>query len=303
MPHPRRPGQRGAGSGGTTSRSVEGYGVVQLAALDLRRRPDHRAELTSQLLMGEVVRVIGHIGGGQWLKIWNESDGYVGWVRSYGIRSAGRVRTRRWLKLARGRVVVPFCEVRSARRGGHALTPLFWNSRVIPGRTSGPRRRVELPDGRRGWVTRPALDTRGRRVAIMGRIQDLLGTPYLWGGRTPHGFDCSGLVQQLLSEQGIALPRDADDQYRETRMRLERSDLRLGDLLFFARGRRRIEHVGLALGGGYFVHARGAVRVNSIDPDNPFYDNALAEQLRAFGRTKLRRNSAARHGPKNREPA
>src|SRR5262245_28344948 len=130
----------------------------------------------------------------------------------------------------------------------------------------------------------------------MGRIRDLLGTPYLWGGRTPHGFDCSGLVQQLLAEQGIVLPRDADDQYKKTRARLELTQLEMGDLLFFGRGTKRMEHVGLSLGGGYFVHARGAVRVNSIDPDNRFYDKALSAQVRGFGRTKLQGASRARRG-------
>src|SRR5262249_30470242 len=156
-------------------------------------------------------------------------DGYVGWARSYGFQAASRARTRRWLHRATGRVVVSFCEVRSAARGGFSLTPLFWNCRVIPGRSAGGRRAVGLPAGGRGWVSGGAIDSRAKRVAITARIRDLLGTPYLWGGRTPHGFDCSGLVQQLLAEQGIVLPRDADDQYKKTRARLEPTQLEMGD--------------------------------------------------------------------------
>ena len=281
----------------------EEHGVVQLAALDLRRRPDHRAELTSQLLMGEVVRVLERGRDDQWWRVENESDGYAGWVRSYGIRPASRSRTRRWLALARGRVIVPYCQVRSARLGGHSLTPLFWNGRVIAGRAAGGRRRVELPDGRRGWVDAAAVGTGPNRVKLLDRVRDLLGTPYLWGGRTPHGLDCSGLVQQLLGEQGVALPRDAHDQYLVTRRAISPAELGLGDLVFFARGKRRIQHVGLVLGGGYYVHARGVVRVNSLDPDNPFCDKPLSAQLRGFGRTKLVGMPGIRRGPKNREPA
>jgi hypothetical protein len=285
----------------TKRRSTEPCGVVQLAALDLRRRPDHRAELTSQLLMGEVVRILER-GPREWWRVRNEADGYAGWARSYGIRPASRARTRRWLELARGRVIVAFCEVRSAARGGHSLTPLFWNGRVIPGRRSGSRRRVELPDGRRGWVSTGALDTGGRRIEIMGRIGDLMGTPYLWGGRTPLGFDCSGLIQQLLSEQGIPLPRDAHDQFRATHTTIDPAKLGFGDLIFFGRGTSRMEHVGLMLGAGYYLHSRGAVRVNSIDPGNPFYDKALANQIRAFGRTKLSNKRPPRKGPGDLEP-
>jgi len=177
---------------------AETHGVVQLAALDLRRRPDHRSELTSQLLMGEVVRVVSGRTGDSWLRVENEADAYSGWVRSYGVRRASRARTRAWLRLARARVIAPFCEVRSRARGGHLLTPLFWNGRVIAGRAAAGMRRVELPDGRRGWVLSRALDARGGHGRILERIRGLLGTPYLWGGRTPMGFDCSELVQQLL---------------------------------------------------------------------------------------------------------
>ena len=283
--------------------SAGSHGVVQLAALDLRRRPDHAAELTSQLLMGEVVRVRSRTANGQWCQVENEADGYVGWTHAYGLRFAGRTRVRRWLALARGRITVPFTEVRSGPRGGHVLTPLFWNGRVIPGRASGSRRRVELPDGRRGWLAVEAMQTGGPPVPLLARIRDLLGTPYLWGGRTPHGFDCSGLVQQLMAEQGIALPRDAHDQYLVTRAPLEPGELRLGDLIFFSRGRGRAQHVAMALGGGFYVHARGSVRVNAMDSTNPFYDKPLSRQLLGFGRAKHIRLARVFRGHRKREPA
>ena len=265
----------------------ENHGVVVLAALDVRRHPEHAAELTSQLLMGEVVRVLQSDQDAQWLRVENEADGYSGWVRSYGIRRATRARTRRWLALAKGRVAVPFSHVFAAPTGPRVLSPLFWNDRLIPGRKSGARRGVELPDGRCGWVDANVLGTRGTKTDLLGRIEQLLGTPYHWGGRTPHGFDCSGLVQQLMAEQGVALPRDAHDQYLATKRALDPDELQLGDLVFFARGGTRMEHVGLVLGDGYFVHASGVVRVNSMDPSNPFHDMPLALQLKAFGRTKL----------------
>src|SRR5262249_23980249 len=146
------------------------------------------------------------------------------------------------------------------------------------------------------------LDTTGRGWSLVERIRDLLGTPYLWGGRTPHGFDCSGLVQQLLAEQGIALPRDAHDQYLATRVDLGAKGPQGGDLVFFGRGRGRMQHVALVLGDGYYVHARGSVRLNSLDRGSPFYDKPLNAQIRGFGRIKLdgermRRSAMARGEP------
>ena len=262
-------------------------GVVVLAALDVRPRPEHRAELVSQLLLGETVRVLASPRGGEWLRVRNDADGYAGWVRSWGLRRASPARIRRWRGLAGGRVVVSFGEVRADPRGGHLLTPVFWNARLIAGRRRGSVRRVELPDGRRGWIHARAVASRSRPTPLIGRIRSLLGTPYLWGGRTPHGFDCSGFVQQLVWEQGLALPRDAHDQFRLTRRGLEPGDLKPGDLVFFGRPGARIGHVGMALGGGYYVHCRGWVRVNSLERGNRFCDNELIDQIRGFGRPGL----------------
>jgi len=263
------------------------HAVVTLAAIDLRRRPDHRAELTSQLLMGEVVHVLASRDGGAWLRVRNEADGYAGWARAYGLRRASRARTRRWRTVANARVVAPFAHVTAAKDGGPTLSPLFWNGRLVAHRGSGPARRVELPDGRQGWAPAAAIDTRDRHVPLAERVRGLLGTPYLWGGRTPHGFDCSGLVQQLLAEQSVAVPRDAHEQWLATRCDLAVPELQFGDLVFFRHRGSRMDHVGLALGDGWFVHSSGMVRVNSLQSNNPLCDKWLLDHVRGFGRTKL----------------
>ncbi len=266
------------------TRSPGTHGVVTMAALDLRKRPEHRAELGSQLLLGETVRVIGQASRGQWLRVRNEADGYAGWVRAWGIRRVSRVRAGRWRDRARARVNESFAAIRAREAAGPLLMPAFWNSRLIAGPRRGRTRRVELPDGRRGWIAARAIAPPRRPMPVVHRIRELLGTPYLWGGRTPHGLDCSGFVQQVLAEQGIALPRDAHEQFRVARARLEPVELRLGDLIFFGVPRNRVGHVGLVLGGGYFAHCRGWVRVNSMNTRNPLCDNELMAQWRGFGR-------------------
>jgi cell wall-associated NlpC family hydrolase len=119
---------------------------------------------------------------------------------------------------------------------------------------------------------------------MISRVRSLLGVPYLWGGRTPAGFDCSGFVQQVLGERGVLLPRDAWEQRAACRPLPRRESPLPGDLLFFGIPRARVSHVGLALGGGYFADCRGRVRIASMESDNPLVDSALMAQYRGAGR-------------------
>jgi len=255
------------------------HGVVSIAALDVRGRPDHRSELTSQLLLGEVVRLTGSRLEGQWWRVENLADGYRGWVRGWGLVPATFTRARNWQSRARGRVAVPMVEA-LARKGRSALvSPLFLGSRVIPGAARGGWRRVELPDGRRGWVPAAKLTLRGEKPALLERVMSLLGAPYHWGGRTPLGLDCSAFVQLVLGEQGVCLPRDAAHQVRVSR-RLQPGEEPLpGDLVFFAAPGAPPGHIGIGLGGGYFAHCRGMVRIGSVESSNPLCDKALMSQL------------------------
>lgn len=281
------------------SRSGLGFALVGLAALDLRRRPDHGSELASQLLLGEIVRC--RVTAAPWLRAENTTDGYSGWVRSWGLVPVTAARARAWDRAARARVTASFAEVREGAGRGALVSPVSWRGRLIPRARKGRYREVELPDGRRGWIESRAIGlsadpARGlSRRSLSDRLRSLMGTPYLWGGRTPMGIDCSAFTQLVLAEQGIRLPRDAKQQYAASRPLSASSAPALGDLAFFAAPRRPPGHVGLVLGDGFYIHARGAVRVSSLDPSNPLFDNALAEQFCGYRRPRVARGQG---GPK-----
>lgn len=152
-----------------------------------------------------------------------------------------------------------------------------WGARLVrdsPGR-------LRLPDGRRGALGTGevlALDRlpdrfppRGESVARTARRW--LGTPYLWGGVTPAGADCSGLVQSVLRMHGIAVPRDADLQARvgtPIDPGKDFHDVQPGDLLFFAERPDRITHVAISLAGPHIIHSaltNGGVDVNDLSGD------------------------------------
>ena len=142
---------------------------------------------------------------------------------------------------------------------GTAATP-----RPFPG-ASLPPRRAPLPGvpPRSGVPAEP--DSAGITVqpAVISLALALRGTPYLNGGSDPTGFDCSGFVQWVFAQQGLARPREVKQQYRVGR-EIDSDDVRAGDLVFFETVSPGASHVGIALGGGEFVHApssRGVVRV------------------------------------------
>ncbi len=267
------------------SRTKLTHAVVTLPVLDVRAEPRYASELRSQLLLGETVRVLGHSSRPGWMRIQNESDGYRGWVRGWGLVAATRVRAARWRLRARGRIAVPSALVRTGRGQGMSVSPVYFGGRLIAGRAVRGWASVELPDGRRGFLEASALSGQ-RRPSLEDRIGSLMGVQYLWGGRSPAGYDCSGFVQQVLLEQGIALPRDARHQCGASRRRSSSGEGRRGELVFFRRPGEPASHVGIGLGGGYFAHCRGCVLISSLDVSNPLCDKDLLPQLMGWFRPR-----------------
>jgi len=273
------------------------FGIVTLAAADLRREPRHDSELLSQLLLGETVRIGASRDRGQWLRVRGEEDGYAGWMRAWSLVRVGAAAVARWRARARWRVTAPIGALREVEGAGDPLMPVFLGSRLE--RLGGSPRRalIRLPGGRRAVLTGSALAPVARlSIGLRERVRSLMGVPYLWGGRTPAGFDCSGFTQVTLDEQGISLPRDARLQFRATRPLGRLEPVREGDLVFFGRVGEPVSHVGIMLDRCSFVHCRGWVRMASLDPENALCEKELLPQMRGVRRAGIDRRRARRTG-------
>jgi len=133
---------------------------------------------------------------------------------------------------------------------------------------------TDVPHGNSGRPVSPVAvhHTVGERAAAIAL--DQVGTPYRYGGQSPAGFDCSGLVHYAYWQAGKSVPRTTGDLWSESRT-VPSSELRTGDLLFFSIS-GKMQHVGLYIGDGRFVHAPSSGRTVSIESlSSGFYRQAL----------------------------
>lgn len=261
----------------TDTRAVVAHNVVAM-----RAEPDGRAEQVSQALFGETVKVLRDQD--EFAEI-ETPDGYGGWslARHLVILESDE----RYPNPAHAALVAPlFLPVHRARDiHSERITLLTLGTAVEVGEgdVCADLVAVRLPRGRTGYVEGgallvpqyPSLETLGPNLIVVARA--LIGVPYLWGGRTPFGIDCSGFVQRVYWLCGHTIPRDAYLQAQSDLFEpVERDALKPGDLVFFAGDRdprkRVITHVGMAMGDCRFIHASGQLGVAVTPLDEPPYD-------------------------------
>ncbi len=251
------------------------HGLVRSAVAPVYLDPALPAAQISQLVLGMRFDLLARRG--EWLRVRGE-DGYLGWVHEGYVRLGERDWAESWERGSTGEPVVSL-GAELLDEDGRALARLPWGARVV--RVAGS---FELPDGRRGTIgTGELVDvdrladrfpSRGDSVARTARRW--YGTPYLWGGVTRSGADCSGFAQAVMWMHGVALPRDSDLQARigvSVEPQDDFSGLRAGDLLFFAEHSARISHVAIALGAGQIIHSalgNGGVATNGMTGELPF---------------------------------
>lgn len=232
------------------------HALVTAAAAPMLSGPLVSEPNVSQSLMGHRLLVLREHG--RWLQCRSE-DGYLGWVHRGYVRRVAETEAREWEMAAGGEPCFSL-GARLLGEDGGIVARLPWGSRFV-------RRgaEVRLPSGRTGrlegeWIPLAEQRTRFPPVgeAVVATAARWVGAPYLWGGTTPEGVDCSGLAQAVYRTHGVMLPRDSDQQARvgeEVDPGADFGRMRPGDLLFFAEDPGRISHVVLSLGGSQIIHS------------------------------------------------
>jgi len=245
-------------------------GKINVSVANMYREATYKSEIINQGLLGELFTIEETEKDFSLIKL---ADGYQGWISNNQWVSEKKVSYDS--KKLRSHFVSIFMKpdlssdiIRDATIG----TEL----QII--RKKNHWFEIFLPDEVHGWVKESVFINFPvcTRQGVIQLVKEFLGYPYFWGGRSSKGFDCSGLTQTVFSLFGINLPRDSWMQQRDGKFISDNpEEAQMGDLYFFADGGTKITHVGIALGDGRIIHARGMVRENSLIRKNPFFSEEL----------------------------
>lgn len=237
------------------------YGICNISAIALRKEERHSSEMVSQLLYNETYTVLDKTQ--EWLLVQTHFDHYEGWIQAK-----------------------QFCEIGeealfAAKNGTTYLTNMpiteFEGKLLSLGTPlySPHPDAVEMPS-----TFQPGL--------LVENAKKLLNVPYLWGGRTAMGIDCSGMVQVCARLAGFLLPRDASQQMECGEWVYFLQETQPGDLAFFGEDGGPITHVGIVMGNEQIIHASGQVRIDFLDQTGIFNKekNIHTHHLQAIKRLK-----------------
>lgn len=241
---------------------MENYQICRVAIAPLRKEPSDRSEIVSQLLFGDRVKVIEQTE--KWWLVQNFDDDYQGWMDFKQLTRLGEAQyldKRSYTYLAPAAV-------------NNTLIATNGSAYYVPAGCTLPfyadgfcflgEEKFELKFD--AWM--PSRQTIASELEATAKFFE--NAPYLWGGRTLFGIDCSGFVQTVFRLHGLQLKRDASQQAEQGELVDFLSGATVGDLAFFDNEAGQITHVGMMLGNDKIIHAAGKVRIDPIDDQGIF---------------------------------
>ncbi|MFD2965869.1 C40 family peptidase [Sphingobacterium bambusae] len=282
-------------------------GLINLSVANLRTQPSHAAEMATQLLLGAAVDILQKKAGDYRVRT---AEGYIAWVPTSSVTPITEKELRIWNAGKRMIYTNEFGKSLSAPdQQSLRVSDLVYGNIMTLLAEEKNYYKVAYPDGRQAYIPKQeaTLFTEWQRSRIpsaetvLQSAKTMLGLPYLWGGTSVKGVDCSGFTKMSYFMNGLVIPRDASQQALhgesidildnqgnfDTEKALK--NLKPADLLFFAGGKNknsnaRVTHVALYLGDGQFIHAAGTVRINSMLKEAANYDDFQARTVVAARR-------------------
>lgn len=232
------------------------FAICNLSVVPVRRESNDKSEIVSQLLFGEAVEIIDKQK--TWYKVRMLFDQYTGWIDQKQVALVSEEEIRNYssesnyvttdlLQIA----VINGTEMSTITMG--STLPFYKDKKMSFG-------------GATYSFEGQTVDTNTKRPEnIAAQAQMYLNAPYLWGGRSPFGIDCSGFTQVVYKMCGYQLRRDANQQAEQGETISFLQEAKAGDLAFFDNEEGKIIHVGIILDGSKIIHASGKVRIDQLD--------------------------------------
>lgn len=274
------------------------YGVANLSVTNNRYSPSHAAEMATQTTLGTPVKILKKERGYYFVRT---PDNYLSYSETAGITAMNKSEFEAWQNA--DKIVFTDNSGQAFSEASETSDPV---SDLVSGNilqllgTSGEFYKISFPDKRMAyvpvnkaqsfaqWEKRPNPSSE----QILKSARAMLGVPYLWGGTSTKGVDCSGFTKMSYFLNGIVLPRDASQQalvgekidiYNDDVVDIDKCirNLMPGDLLFFASDKKtlRVTHTAIYIGNGEFIQAAGLVRINSMISGSAKYDDFQSRTL------------------------
>ncbi len=274
------------------------YGIVNVSVCNIRSEPKHSAELATQALLGTSLRVWKKDGD---FYLIQTPDDYLGWVDDGGFVLLTEVEHQQFVYSNRAVVKNDYVfALEKPEKNAGKVADLLAGSIVQIVENRGDFTLIAFPDGRFGFVESSNIEPLGSWLSsrnataenIIATAKDMMGRPYLWGGTSGKGMDCSGFTKMVFYLNGIQLPRDASQQVNVGELvetdTASWSNLSAGDLLFFGRPataekKERITHVAIYLGNSRIIHASDMVKTESLRRGEPGF---AEDRIKTFIRAK-----------------
>ena len=232
---------------------MEKHAICYLSVVPVRAEASDKSEMVTQLVFGDLCEILEENEAGNWSRIKIDSDDYEGWVDSKQLFEIDMVSYHRY---KREKPIYVLEELAKVNTGDKLI--------LLP---IGAR----LPFFEKGYievgnVMWQFLGRAGHydKNEVLRISKLFIGVPYLWGGKTQFGIDCSGFVQQVFRACKKQLPRDANQQVNEG-VEVSFLDVKVGDLAFFSNASGKVIHVGIVIENHNIIHAHGEVRIDVLD--------------------------------------